>query len=175
MRVECRLSAELSFVLSQFTRVTNRRTGRRTDRQTDRQTAWRSERPRCIQCSAVKTALKVIIVKAKCHKNSVTSWVTVSVTVVSLCRWLTSSPFNRKWTCPSPWTAISWTKSPTALSDCFSDCFLFFQISICSAPVFVSFLSELLVSRHSVRILRSIHFWFQCYKSATIVHETPEL
>ena len=49
-----------AFVLSQFTRLTDRwtdgRTDRRTDGRTDRRTDKRSsERPRCIQCSAVKT------------------------------------------------------------------------------------------------------------------------
>ena len=41
-----------AFVLSQFTRLTDRWTDGRTDRRS-------SERPRCIQCSAVKTVLSL--------------------------------------------------------------------------------------------------------------------
>ena len=44
------MSAELSFVLSQYTRVT------------DGQTALPSERPRCIQCSPVKTTTNLSVI-----------------------------------------------------------------------------------------------------------------
>ena len=46
-----------AFVLSQFTRLTDGQRDRQTDRQTDGRADRRSsERPRCIKCSAVKTA-----------------------------------------------------------------------------------------------------------------------
>jgi len=82
-----RMSADLSFVLLQFTRL--------TDRHADGQTALRSLRPRCIQCSGVMSVHWRHTWRSDEEKDQWAKLLIISVLAAEILRWLQECRLHR--------------------------------------------------------------------------------